>query len=288
MGCVAPGRARFARCVDRALAQAHLDVGRRRPGIRAVHAALLDRTRRPASRYKPRMTPTTTAIAPGIHRISIPVPLEGIPGGFTFNQFLVAGGQPLLFHTGPRKLFPAVLAAVRSILDPATLRYIGFSHFEADECGSLNEWLAVAPLAQPLCSNLGAMVSVNDVADRPARGLADGECLDLGEHVLRWIDAPHVPHGMDCGYLFEERTRTLLCGDLFTQPGADLPAITEDDIFGASEAMREGFPYAPVSHASSILNRMAALEPRVLACMHGSTFHGDGGALLRQLARALQ
>jgi flavorubredoxin len=153
-------------------------------------------------------------VADGIYRISTPVDL--VPGGFSFNQYLVVDEEPLLFHTGPRRMFPLVREAVAAVLPVERLRHVGFSHFEADECGSLNEFLAVAPLASPLCGQIAAMVSVNDVADRPPRALADGELLVLGRHRVRWLDTPHVPHAWECGFLFEETSRTLLCGDLFT------------------------------------------------------------------------
>ena len=164
--------------------------------------------------------------------------MDLVPGGFSFNQYLVVDEEPLLFHTGPRRMFPLVREAVAAVLPVERLRHVGFSHFEADECGSLNEFLAVAPQASPLCGRIAAMVSVDDVADRPARALADGERLVLGRHTVRWLDAPHVPHAWECGFLFEERTRTLLCGDLFTQPGAEHQPLTSGDILGQSEAMR--------------------------------------------------
>jgi flavorubredoxin len=228
-------------------------------------------------------------IADGVFRISTPVGPEVIPGGFTFNQFLLVDDEPLLFHTGPRRLFPATRDAVRSILPLERLRYIAFSHFEADECGALNEWLAAAPRSQPLCSQLAALVSVSDVADRAPRGLADGETLSLGRRTVRWLDTPHLPHGMECGYLFDETDRVLLCGDLFCQPGASAPALTESSsaIWEPSEAMRQAFPYAPIRDPGAIVARLSELEPRVLACMHGSSFRGDGGALLRQLGAVL-
>lgn len=228
-------------------------------------------------------------IAPDLFRISTPVPPEAIPGGFTFNQFLLNDREPLLFHTGPRKLFAFTLDAVRQVVAPSALRWIGFSHFEADECGALNDWLAVAPDAQPLCSQVAAMVSVADVADRPPRALADGEVLSLGRHAVRWLDTPHVPHGMECGYLFEETGRSLLCGDLFSQPGNEVPPLTESaaSIWEPSEAMRQAFPYAPVRNVHALLERLAALEPQLLACMHGASFKGDGGALLRKLRDVL-
>lgn len=226
-------------------------------------------------------------IAQGIYRISTPVTV--LPGGFTFNQYLIAGEQPTLFHTGPRRMFPLVSEAIAAVLPPAQLRYVGFSHFEADECGALNEFLAVAPNAEPLCGQIAAMVSVNDVADRPARALANGESLSLGGHSVRWMDAPHVPHGWECGFLYEESTGTLLCGDLFTQGGAEHVPITEADILGPSEAMRAGLDYwAHSRDTRAILERMAALEPTTLAVMHGSAWRGNGGALLRALADSLE
>jgi flavorubredoxin len=228
-------------------------------------------------------------IAGGVYRISTPIPPEAvpIPGGFTFNQFLITGDAPVLFHTGMRGLFPLVREAVAAVLPPETLRYIGFSHLEADESGSANEWLAIAPNAQVLCGRTAAMLHA-DAFDRPPRALADGEELALGEHTLRWIDAPHVPHGWDCGFLADIRTRTLFCGDLFTQPGATGPALTEGDILGPSEMMRgamEYYAHAPQTKAT--LARLASLEPQTLACMHGSSFRGNGSALLNALAKAL-
>jgi flavorubredoxin len=226
-------------------------------------------------------------IAEGIFRISTPVTV--IPQGFTFNQYLVVDEEPLLLHTGTRRMFPLVREAIAAVMPVERLRYVGLSHFEADECGALNEFLAVAPAAVPVCGQVAAMVSIDDVADRKARSLADGETLALGRHVLRWQDAPHVPHGWECGYLFEERTRTLLCGDLFTQGGAEHAAITESDILGPSEAMRAGLDYwAHGSQTTAILGRLAGLEPTTFACMHGAAWRGDGGSLLRALADRLE
>lgn len=224
-------------------------------------------------------------VAEGIYRINTPVVMEGGPGGFSFNQYLIVGDDPLLFHTGPRNMFPLVREAVASVIPPERLRYIALSHVEADECGSLNEWLAAAPHASPLCGTIAALVSINDLADRPARALADGETLALGQHTLRWFDTPHLPHGWECGYLMEESTRTLLCGDLFTQAGADLPTITESDILGPSEAFRNAMDYfSHTPHAGQLLEKLASAEPTTLACMHGSAWRGDGAALLRSLA----
>ena len=230
-----------------------------------------------------------TEIADHFYRISTPVPPEVMPGGFTFNQFLLVDEQPLLFHTGPRRLFPLTRRAVEHVLPAQRLRWIAFSHYEADECGALNEWLAISPQAEPLCGQIAAMVSVADVADRPPRGLVDGETLCLGRRRLRWMDAPHVPHTMECGFLFDETDGILMCGDLLAQPGNELPALTEDAeaIWGPSEALREAFPYAVVRDGSQIVDRLAGLQPKLLACMHGSSFKGDGAELLRRLSAAL-
>lgn len=226
-------------------------------------------------------------VADGIYRINTPVAIEGA-GGFSFNQYLVADDDPLLFHTGPRKLFPLVREAVASVLPVASLRHVAFSHVESDECGALNEWLAVAPRAAPLCGSVAALVSIGDLADRPPRGLADGERVGLGRHAVRWLDAPHLPHGWDCGFLAEETTSTLFCGDLFTQGGAALPAVTGSDILGPSEAFRREMDYfSHTTHARALLEKLAATRPTTLACMHGSAWRGDGALLLRALAGAL-
>lgn len=225
-------------------------------------------------------------VADGLYRINTPVALPG--GGFSFNQYLILDEEPLLFHTGPRRMFSLVHEAVASVMPVERLRYIAFSHVEADECGSLNEWLVAAPDAVPLCGTVAAMVSIGDLADRPPRPLADGEALSLGTHVLRWYDTPHLPHAWECGFLMEERTRTLLCGDLFTQGGADLPPLTEQDILGPSEAFRQQMDYfSHTKRARSMLERLAAARPTTLACMHGSAWQGDGAALLRTLADSL-
>ena len=226
-------------------------------------------------------------IADGIHRISTPLPT--VPGGFTFNQYLVVDDEPLLFHTGPRKLFPLVREAIAAVLPVDRLRWIALSHFEADECGAMNELLAVAPHAQPLGSQTAILVSVDDVADRPGRPLADGETLELGRHAVTWFDTPHLPHGWETGYLLERRTSTLLCGDLFTQLGADHPPLTESDILGPSEVGRKTMDYyAHAPDTRAMLERLAAQQPRTLACMHGSAWRGDGAALLRALADAVE
>jgi glyoxylase-like metal-dependent hydrolase (beta-lactamase superfamily II) len=229
-------------------------------------------------------------IAAGIYRISTPVPPDVIPGGFTFNQFLVVDDEPLLFHCGPRRMFPLVREAVTHVLgDAGTLRWLAFSHVEADECGSLNEWLAIAPQAVPVCSVTAALVSVNDIADRPAHPLGDGQEMAIGGKRVRWLDAPHVPHNWECGYLFETTTRTLLCGDLFTHLGNECPALTEGDILElAVTAHAAGMSGMGVGQGTrGVLEKLARTEPATLGLMHGSSYRGDGGRLLRDLATAL-
>ena len=226
-------------------------------------------------------------IADGIYRINTPVRIAGA-GGFSFNQYLIADDDPLLFHTGLRKMFPLVREAVQSVLPIEKLRYLAFSHVEADECGSLNDWLAAAPQSVPVCGSVAAMVSIDDLADRPPRALTDGEVLALGRHSVRWFDTPHLPHAWECGLLLEEQTSTLFCGDLFTQGGADLAPVTESDILGPSEAFRRSMDY--FSHTKFVrpmIERLAATNPSTLACMHGSAWRGDGATLLRALADAL-
>jgi flavorubredoxin len=226
-------------------------------------------------------------IASGIYRINTPVQIPGGPA-FNFNQYLVADDEPLLFHTGPRRMFPLVAEAIAKVLPLERLRYVAFSHFEADECGALNDFLAAAPTAVPVSSQVAAMVSVNDVADRQARALADGEVLRTGRHAFKWLDAPHVPHGWETGFMMELETRTLLCGDLFTQGGAGTVPLTEGEILGPSEAFRRQMDYyAHAPQTGAILERLAREQPQVLACMHGSAWHGDGAALLRALAKSL-
>lgn len=226
-------------------------------------------------------------IADGIYRINTPVSL---PDGqaFNFNQYLLVDDQPLLFHTGARPLFPLVREAVAAVMPPERLRYIGLSHFEADECGSMNEWLASAPEAVPLSGRIAAMVSVAPQADRAPRAMADGERLVLGRHTVMWLDTPQVPHGWDSGLLMDETTGTFFCGDLFTQGGRGEKALTEADIVGPSEAFRGAMDYyAHAPQTQATLMRLAALKPSTLAVMHGSAFRGDGSAMLRHLADSL-
>jgi flavorubredoxin len=227
-------------------------------------------------------------IATGIYRISTPVPPTGMPGGFTFNQYLITDDDPLLYHTGPRKLFPLVQEAISAIIPPQTLRYVAFSHYEADECGSLNEFLELAPGAEPLCSQVAKMVSVDDVSARPAVALSDGETLSLGDHIVEWIDTPHFPHAWECGHLFEQTTQTLFCGDLFTQGGHEHEALTKSDILNSSESMRQEMDYfSHTRHIDQLVEKLCKRKPRILACMHGAAWEGDGAALLRELGQRL-
>ena len=227
-------------------------------------------------------------IADGIYRISTPVPASVVPGGFTFNQYLIRDASPLLFHTGPRGLFDAVRGGIARVLPVESLRYVSFSHVEADECGTLNDFLALAPRAQPLVGKVAALVSIADLADRAPVALADGESLSLGRHVVQWHDAPHVPHGWENGFLLETTTRTLMCGDLFTQYGEHYPALTEGDILEVSEAGRRSMDYyAHSPDTARVLGRLADTAPTTLACMHGSAWRGDGRAMLRALAERL-
>ncbi len=227
-------------------------------------------------------------VADGIYRINTPVTLPGGVGQFNFNQYLVLDDEPLLFHTGLRQLFPVVSEAIRALMPLEKLRYLAFSHFEADECGALNAFLAVAPQSVPVCGQVAAMVSVGDYADRAPRALADGEQLTLGRHHLRWFDTPHMPHGWECGLMMDMTTRTFLCGDLFTQGGAGEIALTESDILGPSEAFRAPMDYyAHAPNTGAILERLAQEQPTTLAVMHGSAWRGDGAKLLRELAASL-
>ncbi len=225
-------------------------------------------------------------VAEGIYRIHTPLP--AIPGGFSFNQYLVLDDEPLLFHTGLKRLFPLVREAIERVMPIDRLRYVAFSHFESDECGSLNEFLAVAPAAIAVASRIAVMTSLEDFASRPPRALADGEEIPLGRHTVRWMDAPHVPHGWETGFLFEQATRTLLCGDLFTQGGNGEVPLTESDILGPAEDLRRVMDaFSHSRDTPAILEKLAATNPLTLACMHGSAWRGDGAALLREQARLL-
>jgi len=229
------------------------------------------------------METRTFEIAEGVYRFSTAVTGIG-PEPFTFNQFLIDADEPMLFHLGQRGLFPSVSEAVARVTSLDRLRYLSFGHVEADECGSMNQWLAAAPHAQVVHGQTACMVSLNDLADRAPRALADGETMDLGGKRVRWIDTPHVPHGWEAGVVWEETASTLLCGDLLTH-GGDGPPLTEGDVTApamASEDMFHAMSMAPAT--GQILQRLADLAPRTLALMHGSSFRGDGAAALRALA----
>lgn len=229
------------------------------------------------------MQTTINEVSSGVFRLSTFIREAG-PTGLTFNQFLIVGEEALLFHTGMRGLFPQVSEAVAKVISPARLRWISFGHFEADECGSMNDWLALAPSAQVAHGMTGVGVSLNDQADRPPRMLENGEVIDLGSKRARYIDTPHVPHGWDAGLIYEETTGTLLCGDLFTQFG-EVPASTEGDIVGPAIAGEDVAGYSALNpNMGATLRRLAALKPATLALMHGPSFTGDGAAALTALA----
>jgi flavorubredoxin len=217
------------------------------------------------------------------------VDIPAIPGGFTFSQFLIVDEEPVLFHTGPRRMFPLTSEAISKVLPLDKLRHISYSHFEADEAGAMNELLAVCPNALPLTGAISAMVSMDDIADRSGRALQNGEKITIGGRTLQWIDTPHIPHGWDCGVLFDETNGTLFCGDLFTQAGSKHSAVTESDILAPSEMMRGAMEYyAHGRNTGAVLEQLAALQPKLVACMHGSTYRGDGAALILALRDALK
>jgi flavorubredoxin len=230
-------------------------------------------------------------IAQDTYRISIHVPEFDLQ----FNHFLVKDQEPLLFHTGMRRTFPEVRDAVSRLIDPATLRWISWSHFEVDECGALNEWLAVAPNATPACGEVGAMVNLQDFSNVPPRALNPGEVLITGRHRFRWVPTPQLPHGWDAGVLFDERDRVLFCSDLFHQIG-NLEPLTRGDIVGRYEqavatyqahpVLMDYVPFTPKTRGH--FEKLASLEPKVLAAMHGSSFEGDGAAALRGAADVLE
>ena len=231
------------------------------------------------------MTTTTDEIAAGIYRLSTFVAQIG-PSGFTFNQFLLDDDEPLLFHTGHRAMFPAVREAIERVMPVERLRWITFGHVESDECGAMNEFLAVAPQAQIAHGAGGCQVSLDQMADRPPRPLTDGETITLGRMRVRHLDTPHVPHAWEARVLFEETTQTLLCGDLFTHLG-DGPALTETDILGPSQQAEDLFAYSSLSPTTpKTIDRLAALAPHTLALMHGSSYSGDCSAALHALADA--
>jgi flavorubredoxin len=225
-------------------------------------------------------------IASDIFRISMYVPDFNLQ----FNQFVVRDEEPLLFETGMKQIFPSVREAVATVIDPTSLRYISFSHFEPDECGSLNEWLTFAPRAEALCSIVGAMVFVNDAAVRPARGLNHNEVIQTGKYRFRFKSTPHLPHGWDAGMLFEETTQTLLCSDLLGHAG-DTSPITDSDVVGRFRETTSAFQGGPLAnympytaHTEAQIRELASLKPRACATMHGSTFVGNGEKALLDMA----
>jgi flavorubredoxin len=231
--------------------------------------------------------PTVDEIASGIYRIATFLP-EVSPEGFTFNQFLVAADEPLLFHTGPRTLFPLVAEAVATVLPVESVRWITFGHVESDECGSMNMWLATAPRSQVAHGALGCSVSLNDLCDRPPRALAEGEVIDLGGKRVRQISTPHVPHGWEAQVLFEETTGTLLCGDLFSQMGVG-PAVTTGDVLERALACEHMFHATCLAPQTvQTLQGLGDLNPKTLAIMHGSSYQGNGKQALYDLAAAYE
>ena len=232
----------------------------------------------------------TTEIAPHIYRISI----FAQRGNLQFNHFLVKDDEPLLFHTGLRGMYTEIREAVSKLIDVRELRHISFSHFESDECGSLNEWLAAAPNCDVICSQVGARVNVNDFIGRESRALADGGTFATGKYRFRYCHTPHLPHGWDAGVLFEETQKTLFCSDLFHQAG-DVEALTSADVAGRSRQALKGYqagilaeytPHTPLTARN--LKKLADLEPKTLAIMHGSSFAGDCARALDDLNLALR
>ena len=229
-------------------------------------------------------------VAPDTYRISTYVPEINLQ----FNQFLVTDDEPLLYHTGMRGLFPRVLEEVSRVIDPSRLRWVGFSHFESDECGALNDWLRVAPNAEPVCSVVGALVSVNDFSARPARQMADSEVLETGRYRFRFVQTPHVPHCWEAGLMFEETNGTLLCSDPFHQ-GGDVEPLTESDVIERARRTLVEYQAGPFAdympytkQTDAILQRLADLKPRTIAPMHGSAFAGDGERAIRDLAAVMR
>lgn len=229
-------------------------------------------------------------IAPDVYRISKYAPEIDLQ----FNQFLIKDDEPLLFHTGMKALFPSVLESVSSLIDPSTIRWIGFSHFEADECGSLNEWLQIAPAAKPVCSMVAALVSINDFSSRPALGMTDGQELNTGKYRFRFCQTPQVPHCWEAGLLFEETNGTLLCSDLFHQ-NSDVEPLTRSDVIGRARKTLIDYQAGPFAnympytkHTDGILQNLAALKPQTIAPMHGSAYAGDGERAIRDLAGVMR
>jgi flavorubredoxin len=242
----------------------------------------------------PQSGTTIHEIEDGIYRISVPVP----EADFSYNQFLIVDDEPLLFHTGLRSQFPLVSEAIRKVMPLERLRYVAFSHFESDECGALNLFLGAAPQAVPVASRVAVLTSLADFAERPPRALADHERLTLGRRTVEWLDAPHLPHGWETGYLYESSTRTLFCGDLFTHGGAKAAPLIDSDLLVPAEEFRIGFStmtglpdaYGFGRDAAMHIEKLAATNPRTLAVMHGSSWRGregEGAQLLRRLGEVV-
>jgi len=233
---------------------------------------------------------STTEISKNVFRISVFVPEINLE----FSHFLVRDDEPLLFHAGLRGMFPLLREQVSRVIDISKIRHIGFSHFESDECGALNQWLELAPQAQPVCGLVGALVSVNDFSMRPARVLTRDDILTTGQYRFRFIPTPHVPHGWDAGVLFEESERTLFCSDLFHQWGRREPATADSIMERCKDALLESEAgpfanYVPYTHHTGrVLHTLAEYSPKTLAAMHGSTFYGDGAQALRDLATVMR
>lgn len=229
---------------------------------------------------------TVEEIARDIYRVPVFFPEFNLQ----FNHFLVKDDEPLLFHAGLRAMFPRVREEIASVVDPSRIRWIAFSHFESDECGALNDWLAIAPGAEPLCGLVSALVSVNDFANRPARSLTEEDELQTGRYRFRFVRTPHLPHGWDAGVLFEQTGRTLFCSDLFIQTG-DREPLTRDDVVGRTRQALADFEAGPFAasvpytdHTATLLTKLAALHPELLVTQHGSAYEGDGARALRDLA----
>ena len=257
------------------------DGGRASGAVRVI-------VRRAARAHDGTMQTTTNEIADGVYRLSTTVP-EAAPGGFTFNQYLIDGDEPMIFHAGPRQLFPLVSEAVATVLDVERLRWISFGHVESDESGSMNTWLDAAPSSEVVFNPLGCMVSLNDLCDRAPVPADPAEARDIGGHVIRTIPTPHVPHGWEAQVIFDETTGTLFCGDLFTQVG-EPPALVEDtDLVGAALAAEDLFGATALTpNTAPTIRALAELEPRTLALMHGPAYAGDGKRALLDLADAYE
>ena len=231
-----------------------------------------------------------TEIAPDVFRLSLYIPEADLQ----FNQFLVRDDEPLLFHTGMRGIFPQVREAVSTLIDPSTLRYISFSHFEADECGSLNEWFEVAPNAEAVCSCVGAEVSVNDFTSRPARGLMDGDTFSTGKYQFKFLHTPHLPHCWEAGLLFEETNRTLFSSDLFHQLG-DVDPLTDKSVIDRVRQTFINYDATPLAgympytrQTEKNLNKLIELKPNTIAAMHGSSYSGDGATALQEFGEVMK